>query len=268
MKTIWNRIEAQSSNLPYIYVEYITECIKKHLSFNTIAAYEYEIITFFNYILNTYKFKSYEEITLDFLNTLKPKQIESYIFQKNKGNARAMTALRHFFNYFYKKGLIDSNPALLAPTPNKLVRKSDITINLSEIFYRIKSGEGLSDFQKTYWERSVYRDAAIMNLIVKYSFSPAQITELEFDNFDSTTMTLCYKERTIQLDKETSDYLLQYILSEREPLVSYEAALFIGSRSKRERLSVRTIEKIVKKYSGTSAKQLQNEYKNQFLEIK
>ena len=155
MKTIWDRIEAQSSNLPYIYVEYITDSIKNHLSVNTIAAYEYEMITFFNYILDTNNFKSFEEITLDFLNTLKPKQIERYIFQTKKGNARAMTALRHFFNYFYKKGLIDSNPALLAPTPNKLVRQSDITINLSEIFYKTKSGEGLSDFQKTYWERSV-----------------------------------------------------------------------------------------------------------------
>ncbi len=271
MKDNWEKINDYLAVLPYFCDEYISISLKEKMSVGTIAAYLYEIYTFFTFLIEQNKADSLSEISIEIIQKITADDINSYIYsfgKKTNGNPRALTALRHFFNYMYITGKIQYNVALMAKTPKKHVsEEKKSSLSISQMIDKVETGDGLSSTELIFRERTSNRDISILRLVILYGLLPAEINSLNQDDIDFENSQLFLQKKVLHIDNITIQYLYSYINEERIPLVSYEPALFIGSRSYRNRLGIRTIEKLVKKYCKTSSSQVSKLHKKQYLEI-
>jgi len=268
MKEIWNQINELCTQMPAFYNTYLKDCMNRGLSPKTILAYEYEHSKFFLSCLN-----NVQNVTCKQLERILPKEIHNYIYQNGEyGNARALSAIRHLYRFLYSTEQINNNPALLVKTPQKKNKNlSDFSCyklqDTEKMCNKIKNGDGLTEKQKQYLARTMFRDQAILTFIQDYRLTTEQITQMEIDNLDLNTKTFHGFGRKMQLTEAHDELLRNYILEERRPLTDYEPALFIGSRTSRDRLSVRTVEKIVKKYTGMSSVKIHHLQTEQYKEI-
>ncbi len=271
MKDNWEKINDLLSILPSICDEYISISLKNNMKASTLSAYLYEITCFFRYLVVEGKCDSLDEISIVVIQNISVDDINNYIFdsgQMPNGKPRSLTALRHFFNYLYMNKKIPFNVALMATTPKKPVSdEKKSSIPLSQMLENAETGEGLSSTELSFRERTCNRDLAILRLVILYGLLPVDINSLNQEDIDFENSQLYLKNKFIKLDLETLDILNSYINEERMPLVSYEPALFIGSRSYRNRLGIRTIEKLVKKYCKTNSSTIKKIKNNEFKEL-
>lgn len=273
MITPESKLDQYVEELPYYCIYFITDCYKKHLTEKTIEAYAYELLTFFHYLKTKEELKSIDEIDFPALNQLTTQDVKNYIYQAHKrknGNGRALTALRKFFYYYNMEGKITSNPTLYVTPPSKIHREASTKLTHHQLLNILEdpiSSDYIKGSQIEYVERTELRDQCILQLLVSYDLSLSEIRALDLQDIDWNQRKIILKRKTILLNDSILKLLEKYITEERAALVDNEYALFIGSRSKRERLSIRTYEKLVRKYTQQSSIELKKLHKNQYKEV-
>lgn len=236
----------------------------------TQIRYAYNLKLFFDYVKNELKVS---DITLEYMNTLTPKDIEKYIFYTSSyldqaGNRRQnqastkgnkLSALRSLYKYLYSHGMVQNNPALLVNTPK--LRKKEITTlepnEIVKIMDKINSGNGLSKKQLKFADKTRYRDVAIFTLLLTTGIRVSECVNINLDDisFESCEIRILrkgLKEQIIYMSDEAETTLKNYIKLERPSLVGGrkdEKALFISL--KHQRISVRAVENMVKKFTSS-----------------
>ncbi len=243
-------------------------------SSKTRIAYAYDLKVFFEFICNTnpaYKNASIKEFKIDILDNVTALDIEEYLeyltYYKSEdkeyinsatGKKRKLTTLRSFYNYYYKKEMIETNPTVLVDLP-KITSKEIIRLDPDEVaklLDAVESGEHLTERQKAYHNKTKKRDLAIITLFLGTGIRVSECVGLDVDDvdFNNDGIKITRKggnEAIIYFGEEVRDALEDYMI-EREDIITkegHEDALFLSLQNRR--ISVRAVENLVKKYSSS-----------------
>ena len=248
--------------------------IEPRTSSRTRLSYGYDLRLFFEFLQeNNPEIAKYSmrDIPLEILDQIKAVDIEEYmehlkLYKREgrtytngeRGLARKLASLKTFYNYFFKKELIYTNPASLVSAP-KLHEKNIIHLEVDEVarlLDHVENGEELTEKQLAYHQHTKTRDLALLTLFLGTGIRVSECVGLNIEDIDlnNNGIKITRKggnEVIIYFSDEVLEALLPY-LDERkqiEAVPGHTNALFLSMQ--RKRMSVRSVEKLVKKYAST-----------------
>lgn len=255
--------------------------IEPNTSSKTRIAYAYDLKVFFEFLCSTnpaLKNVLIKNLKVTILDNIKPIDIEEFLeylsyyesdgkeyINSATGKKRKLTTLRSFYNYFFKKEIINTNPASLVNIP-KIHQKEIIRLDIDEVaklLDEVESGKSLTPSQQKYHKKTRKRDLAIITLLLGTGIRVSEcigldINDVDFNNDAIKIVRKGGNEAVIYFGDEVRSALESYMI-ERENIITidgHEDALFLSMQ--RRRISVRSVENLVKKYSGlvTSLKKI------------
>ena len=268
------RLREVLKTLPPFVKDYF-RAMEPKSSARTRINYAYDIRVFFHFLMENnpvYKNYTIDRFTPQDLENLEPVDIEEYleylkvykrdedgelITNGEKGLARKMSALRSFYGYYFKHRIIQKNPTLLVDMP-KLHDKAIIRLDTDEVALLLdfveSAGEHLTGQALNYYKKTRDRDIAILTLLLGTGIRVSECVGLDMDDVDFKNNGIKIhrkggKEVIVYFGEEVCEALLNY-MEEREnitPVEGHANALFLSMQNKR--ISVRSVENLVKKYS-------------------
>lgn len=246
--------------------------IESSTASRTRIAYAYDLIVFFNYLHENnpaLKRIPITEFKIEILDMLTPQDIEEYLYYlkcyekdgvvctNNEGAIkRKWSSLRTFYNYFYKREKIDTNPPFKVDMP-KLHEKTIVRLDVDEVALlldEVESGESLSSKQQIYHQRTKIRDLAILTLLLGTGIRVSEcvgldIADVDFKNNGIKVHRKGGAEVMVYFGDEVMKELSKYMVERNAvtPIAGHGNALFLSLQNKR--ISVRAVENLVKKYS-------------------
>lgn len=239
----------------------------------TRLGYARDLKTFFEFLCTTnpsLKDKAAIDIPIEIMDQLESEDIEEYMdylkFYEKDGKQytnderalkRKLSALRSFFAYLYKNKKVHANPAAIVDTP-KIHDKAIVRMDANEVAQfldNVEYGNKLSNHQQAYHEKSKTRDLALLTLMLGTGIRVSECVGLDIHDidFDYDRIKIVRKggyEAYVYFGAEAKTALLDY-LEERKKIITvegHENALFLSSQ--RKRISVRSVENMVKKYAS------------------
>lgn len=231
--------------------EYELDLYNNHYKKSSIISYMYDITLFINYI--TYN------TTINTLSALDEKLIKEffdYLFLERKNSKRTLlrkfNTINNFLYYCQKQGKISLNPMKKMDKPeydiiDMPIAKAD---NISKLLKNAINQETLTDRQKTLSQYYSLRDIAIISLIISTGISVGELTLLDLDDINFKDNVVHSQSGKLFINETTKKNLQKYIEEERQSYDDSLRALFISSRGVRTRLSIRSVQRIIKKYSS------------------
>lgn len=173
-----------------------------------------------------------------------------------RARCRKLSSVRALLKYFYKKGAISSNVGSKIDTP-KVHESQIIRLEFDEVGKVLdlaETGEDMTNMQKGFHKHTQARDYAMLSLFLGTGIRISECVGLDIDDFDFNQNAFQVTRKggnkvILYFNEEVSDALQNYIL-ERKNIKAQpgsEKALFLSLQNKR--ISVRAVEKLVKKYS-------------------
>ena len=257
--------------LPYFCKDFFIG-IEPTTSSRTRIAYAYDLGIFFQYMHENNPICKKMELTefpLELLDQIKASDIEEYLSwlkyyikdetehtNSERGISRKLACLRSFYSFFFRTERITTNPAELVKMP-KLHEKNIIRLDVDEVALlldEVESGENLTERQKAYHAQTKTRDLAMMTLMLGTGIRVSECVGLDIDDVDFKNGGIKIHrkggyESIVYFGDEVERALSDYIV-ERKTIIPAEGhanALFLSMQKKR--MSVRSVENLVKKYS-------------------
>lgn len=265
-----DKIEEMLKRLPaYIgsYMEHI-----HHTTPLTRYGYLTDITIFFEYIIEAdieAGFKDISEITPEYLESVSLeffnkylKYLEYYEFNGEKrsnsrvSRRRKLSSLRNLYNYLQISDMIKANNILKVKIPKP--HKKDIirmdNEEASKFISTVEYGEGkLSKKEQEYFDKYSCRDFAMITLMLGTGLRVSELVGLDINDIDLKHFAVKIirkggKEDILYYSDEIAENLATYmeIRKNISPYEGSEEALFLSSQ--RKRISVRSVENLVKKY--------------------
>ena len=267
------RLREVLKTLPPFAKDYF-RAIEPRSSVRTRINYAYDIRIFFHFLMENnpvYKNYTMDQFQVQDLERLEPVDIEEYmeylkVYQHNeelltngeKGLSRKMSALRSFYNYYFKRQAITRKPTLLVAMP-KLHEKAIIRLDADEVAMLLdfveSAGEKLTGQALTYYRKTKDRDLAILTLLLGTGIRVSEcvgldVQDVDFKNNGITVTRKGGNQMVVYFGDEVADALSHYIEGSRKaasPLPGHENALFLSTQ--RKRMGVQAVENMVKKYA-------------------
>jgi integrase/recombinase XerD len=228
-------------------------------SHNTIAAYGYDLSIFFKFIKirrnivpADMEMDQIEIIDVDeyLIRTITLSDLYAFLSytanerdNKNHARARKVACIRTFFKYLQSKAkVIDENPALELERP-KINSRHPIHLTLDESKLLLSSVAG----------ENKERDYAILTLFLNCGLRLSELVGIDINKINGDTLTVIgkgNKERTVYLNSSCIKAIEAYLRVRPHDGVKDRNALFLSER--KQRISKRTVQYIVKKYIGAS----------------
>lgn len=273
------KLQELLNELPKFTRDYFRYLDIRNTSSRTRLAYAYDLRLFFLFIQKNnpiYKNTHMHDIPITVLDQMTPVDIEEYIsylsfYEKEngiemsnseKGKSRKLSAIRTMYNYFFKKEFITTNAPSMIDTPKKH-EENIIHLDKEEVADLIaaaENGNSLTDRQLSLHEKTKLRDIAILTLLLGTGIRVSELVGLDVKdvNFKYDCIRVIRKggnEATVYFGDEVSSALMEYIELERDTIAikaqpGNENALFLSL--KYGRLTTRSVEKLVKKYSNAA----------------
>ena len=268
-------IEEIKHQLPIFTHAFIDSCVLKY-QINTAIAYAKDVVLFFEFLKDRNPHCStmlIKEIPLEILEALNAEDInefQRYMVMNEGGSghmvsnrtlARKMATLRNFFGTMTDKGYITEDPTLKADKNRKYEENDIKRLDVDEAKRLIKAVEetkAKTDRSAARSKNTAKRDLAIVILLLNLGIRVSECAGLDLNdvNFEDNTIRIVRKggkEAILYMNEKIRNTLRDYIRNER-PLLTADCkqeALFISLKN--NRLSVRSIEDMLKKY-GEGAK--------------
>lgn len=278
---IYMECEAIQKELPNFLRPYFAY-LKGNVLPMTRLAYLHDVRFFFNYLIretDLTKADVPKDIKSEELNNVVAADINLYIdycrkymvddgdtvtvFENNnKSLARKKSSVSVLFKQMYRDGIVDKNitdgfdPIRVAKPGEreiKALQDDEVMIMLDAV----TNGTGLTDHERTYWEKTKLRDKAILVMFVTYGLRLSELQQLNLSSFNfSRGEFKIYrkrgKESIMPLNRSVEMVLSDYISSERNTVIpensASEDALFLSLQGKR--ITERAIRELVKKYTS------------------
>lgn len=258
------------------------ESQENNTSSRTRLGYCQELKTFFSYLLKENpeiaKLNSARGILPEHMDMIKPADLDEYINyfrygwyrdeNKNKkkvinGSAaiqRNLSAIKSLYRYGCSREIFTFNPSLAVSMPE--IKQKDIVYlepnEMALLMDAVESGEGLTKTELKYHELIKKRDLAIIALLLGTGIRVSECVALDIDDvdIDETSILVHRKEGKVMIlyySDEVAKILSDYISLRKNMLAEHnDRALFLSLRN--TRMSVRSIERRVKRYSETVTK--------------
>ena len=266
------KLREMMTTLPPFCTEFFRG-IGPRTSTRTRIAYAYDLSVFFDFLKKENPVFSKMErmdLTLDYLDQISVTDLEEYmeylkyrfnehnqeIINKERGIMRKISSLKSFYNYFFRTEKLKTNPAALVQLP-KLHEKEIIRLDIDEVALlldAVEQGDGLTDKQKAFHNRTKLRDLALLTLLLGTGIRVSECVGLDLNDIDFKNGGIHIhrkggKEVTVYFGTEVETALQDY-LDERNSIIPEEGsenALFLSLQKKR--MNVRSVENLVKKYA-------------------
>lgn len=251
--------------------------IEPTTSSRTRIAYAYDLHVFFDYMIQyhpSFQGLARTEIPVELLDEVRAVNLEEYMdylkfyrcgedrnlerVNQKRGIIRKISSLKTFYNYYFRKEMIRTNPAALITLP-KLHEKEIIRLDVDEVALlldQVESGEKLTKKQKEYHEKTKNRDLALITLLLGTGIRVSECVGLDLEDVDFKNAGIHIhrkggKEVLIYFGDEVEEALRLYYEERKRilPMSGHEQAFFLSMQKRR--LSVRSVENLVKKYSRT-----------------
>ena len=278
---IYMECEKIQKDLPSFLRSYFTY-LKGNVLPMTRLAYLHDIKFFMNYLINETDLtqaKVPAKITSEELNNIVSQDINLFIDycrkymiddgntvtvyeNSNRSLARKKSSISVLFKQLYRDGLIENNitdgfdPIKVAKPGEreiKALQEDEVMIMLDAV----TNGTGLTDHERSYWEKTKLRDKAILVMFVTYGLRLSELQQLNISSFNfSRGEFKIYrkrgKESIMPLNRSVVMVLNDYINTERKTVIpedsAAEDALFLSLQGKR--ITERAIRELVKKYTS------------------
>src|SRR5260370_29044536 len=224
---------------------------ERNVSSHTLRNYQSDLEQFLEYLAPTQakgKRKIPEIAEIDHL-TIREWLSALHSAQKKKASiARKLAALRTFFQFLMREGLLELNPAKLVSTPRR-EKKLPRHLSIEEVIRFIESPDSETDLGK--------RDRAMLELMYATGVRVAELTTLDLHDVDFQNKLIRVtgkrrKERIVPFGDQAHDALKNYLevrakflnqapVSLREP-----EALFLNYQG--TRITTRSVGRMVEKY--------------------
>ncbi len=252
----------------------------------TRLAYLRDVKFFLNYLLDEVelvKGPAIRDIKLEELNKIKAKDINLFIEylrrykvetekeiivyeNANRSLARKKSSLSVFFKYLFRDELISKNitdglDPIRVPKPGereiKALQDDEVMIMLDVV----STGNELTKKEREFWEKTKYRDKAILLIFLTYGLRLSELQQLNVTSFNfSRGEFKIYrkrgKESIMPLNKSVSDAVQDYLKKERISDDKVDEinkdALFLSLQNRR--MTDRQIRELVKKYTSYGLK--------------
>ncbi|MCA0384121.1 MAG: tyrosine-type recombinase/integrase [Firmicutes bacterium] len=270
------------STLPSFMKDYFLY-LKNAVALSTRLAYLSDILFFCNYLVNELNFSSAQipaDIKKDDFMKLTAKDINLYLGDyctryivetehadyimenHNRSLARKRSSLSVMFKFFYRDQLMEKNIVegfnpikLPKPQPDAIKR-----LEIEEVDAMIKAvdnGDGLTEKERQYWEKTKRRDKAMLVLLVTYGLRVSEIQQLNLSSFNYTRGEFkIYRKRGKEVDmplnRSAIEVINEYITLERPETIEQDDPLFVSLQG--TRMTVRAIRDLVKKYTSIAMK--------------
>lgn len=257
--------------LPEFCYDFFT-AVESRTSALTRLNYGYDLRIFFNFLFeetNVFAGKNIYTLEPSDLNKVKSQHIERFLSylssyedkdgeiktNTEQGKSRKLSTIRAFFQYFYRKEMINENVATKVPAP-KLHEKDIIRLEKDEIpkiLDEVDSGYALSDHAKSFHKLTRRRDLAILTLLLGTGMRVSECVGLNLEDVDFKTNGLKITRKggnqvVLYFSDEVKVALFDYIEERNQnPYVKDEQALFVSLQNKR--ITTRAVQKLVKKYA-------------------
>jgi integrase/recombinase XerC len=230
---------------------------ERNVSEHTLRNYQSDLEQFLNYLApahpktgkrSTLALSAIDHITIrEWLSTL-------HTAQKKKASiARKLAALRTFFQFLVREGVLEMNPAKLVATP-RLEKKLPVHLSIEEAIRFIETPDVATDLGK--------RDRAMLELMYATGVRVAELTKMNLGHIDFRNRLIRVtgkrrKERIVPFGEPALDALRTYLdirdkfldaapISVREP-----EALFLNYQG--TRITTRSVGRMVEKYIALCA---------------
>lgn len=218
--------------------------VEKGYSVHTVSGYLHDVKEFFAFLKER---KGEEAIT--------PEQVRAFVvslYSSNSGTTvgRKLSALRTFFRYICREGLMTADPMAGLANP-KAVKNIPVFLTVDEVFSLLEE-PGAQD-------RFARRDTAIMELMYSTGMRVSEIVSRNMNHLDFDTGMVRVtgkgkKERIVPFGSAAAEALNKYFPERLELLTACAArgkkpereALFINGRG--TRITSRSVERMVKEY--------------------
>ena len=241
-----------------LFLDYSITILNK--SPNSIKEYNYDLRNFLKFIKiefglsaeKDYSKVDIHDLDINIIKKIKLEDIHKYISHmatdlrsKPATRARKVSTIRVFFKYLASKAkLIETNPAQNLETP-KLDKRLPKYLSLEE-------SKKLIEVTKTASDENKERDLAIITLFLNCGMRLSELVSINIKdiNFSENKLNVIgkgNKERTIYLNKSCMNAINDYLKVRPHEGVKYESkdALFLSKR--KERISNRMVQEIVKR---------------------
>lgn len=181
----------------------------------------------------------------------------------NRSLARKKSSLAILFKFLYRDEAIENNivdginPIKLPKPQPDAIKRLQIE-EVSVMLDAVSSGDGLTEKERQYWEKTKYRDKAILVIFITYGLRLSELQQLNITSFnfsrgEFTIYRKRGKESVMPLNKSVIQVIEEYLDNERNFIKDKvreedEDALFISLQGKR--MTVKSIRKLVKKYTS------------------
>jgi len=221
---------------------------ERNVSSHTLRNYSSDLEQFLNFLTADGKHKAPEVSEIDHL-TIREWLASLHTDQKKKSSiARKLAALRTFFQFLVREGMLELNPAKLVATP-KLEKKLPKHLSIEEAIRFIESPDPETDLGK--------RDRAMLELMYATGVRVAELTTLNLADVDFGNQLVSVtgkrrKQRIVPFGEPAGvairnyldvrdKFLLNAPISKRD-----EEALFLNYQG--TRITTRSVGRMVDKY--------------------
>lgn len=228
------------------FLDYLT--YERNVSVNTVTAYREDLDSFVSFLSEEYLNMSRELLDLEKVDHL---AIRSYLAHLNRRKlsrssiARQLSALRTFFRFLIREGIVPTNPARAVATPKREKHLPSV-LQTSEIEVLFEQ----PDLQTPLG----IRDRAWLELLYASGLRVSELVGIDLDDFELRARLLKVrgkgsKERIVPFGGKASEALEAWLAARselRKPGDDEEQPLFLNNRG--ERITARSIRRIMDKY--------------------
>ncbi|MDR2634410.1 MAG: tyrosine-type recombinase/integrase [Clostridiales bacterium] len=227
---------------------------------------------------NVFKKYTADDYTLEDLDRIKTTDIEAFSefltayendgenrMNSSEGKARKLSAVRTFYNYYYKRDLIKTNPAIKVNFP-KLHEKEIVRLENDEVNKLLETadlGENMTLQEANFHIHTRARDVAVLTLLLGTGIRVSECVGLNIDDIDFKTNAFTVTRKggnrvILYFSEEVADALREWLSARAaiKDLPADESALFLSLQKRR--ITVRAVQLLVQKYGGkvTSVKNI------------
>jgi len=268
--------------LPYFLYDYFLY-MKNAIALTSRLAYLQDLLFFCNYLCNETRITSAIDpidITEEEFSKIRAKDVNRYLgdyctryfIEKdgvrtlmenhNRSLSRKKSSLSVLFKFLFREEIMKDNIVeglnpikLPKPQPDAIKRLEIEEVQL--MLEAVESGRGLTDKERQYWEKTKYRDKAILVLFTTFGLRLKELQQLNISSFSfSRSEFKIYRKRGKEVNmplnksviKVITDYLDLERPNENELDDQYKDALFLSMQKKR--MTEKSIRQLVKKYTS------------------
>lgn len=238
------------------------------MALSTRVAYARDIQIFFEYLINMHPhfcLKEIKNISRDDMKLIMPEDINRFISRyvnddneaSKKTAARKRASLSSFFHYLYNTlRIIDKNPvdgAMRVKIPSKDYVEYLTIDEQIKLLDTIKYGSGLSNSQLKYHQKYAIRDYALFSMALDTGMRVSEMNGIDIQDLDLDKCSVIIqrkggKSQKLFYSDEIRDNLQEYLDEKRAFIPYLGSAEPLFTTLKGNRLSVRQMEELVKKY--------------------